>query len=288
MQRIHQLAVDVELQLFVGGIADAHRAAALVSRQPRQLVFGQPTLAGDAVHDLHFRRMPRDGAQQPLAPGARLGPIARAEQSVQRQRRVADPAEPVIPVADPAERFRQRGRRRRYDPAGRLVGQHFQRDQRAYDGLAPRPLQRAAARPVAPRVLGFEQMLLRVAIAVSAVVRGIPAHRERHGLAGLDGELAPRRQVLGATQRHRRDELHRVWTRYRARAAEMRAHPGDAAPVIETQDDFGMHPNAALVAAHHPDQVDLVLAPGERHEVDDGHGAFGRLEPGLEDAGFAR
>ena len=78
MQRVHQLAVDIELQLLVGGVADAHRPAVLVPGQPRQLVFGQPALAGDAVHDLHLRRMAGDGAQQPLAPGARLGRDSRS------------------------------------------------------------------------------------------------------------------------------------------------------------------------------------------------------------------
>ena len=72
-------------------------------------------------------------------------------------------------------------------------------------------------------------MVARIAIAVAAVMRGIPAHRERHAFAGPDRELADRRQLRCAVQRHRRDELHRVRSRHRARAAEMRAHPRNAA-----------------------------------------------------------
>src|SRR5262249_46546343 len=56
VQRVHQLTEYIELQLFVGGVADAHRTAVLVAGEPRQLVFGQAAFAGDAVHDLHFRR----------------------------------------------------------------------------------------------------------------------------------------------------------------------------------------------------------------------------------------
>src|SRR5690348_13519830 len=105
-------------------------------------------------------------------------------------------------------------------------------------------------RPVAPRILGFEEVIERVAIAIAAMVRGIPAHRKRHGLAVRDGKLADRRQFRRAAQRHRRNELYRVRPRNTARAAEMGTHPGYAAPIIKTQDDFGAHPHAALVAAY--------------------------------------
>ena len=102
VQRVDQLAINIELQLLVRRIADPHRAAVVIAGQPRDLTFGQPALAGEAVHDLHLRGVPRRRAQQPFAPGARLAAIAGAEQRVERQRRVADPAEAVIPVARPA------------------------------------------------------------------------------------------------------------------------------------------------------------------------------------------
>ena len=34
MQRVHQLAIDVDLQLVVGAVADAHRLRFLVALQP--------------------------------------------------------------------------------------------------------------------------------------------------------------------------------------------------------------------------------------------------------------
>ena len=45
--------------------------------------------------------------------------VAGSEQRVERERRVADPAKAVVPVPLAADLFRQRGRRRRHDPAGR-------------------------------------------------------------------------------------------------------------------------------------------------------------------------
>jgi hypothetical protein len=68
----HELAVHVDLQLREGGVADAHRAAVLVTRQPGQLELGQTPLAGKAIDGLELGRLARSGAHQPLAPGERL------------------------------------------------------------------------------------------------------------------------------------------------------------------------------------------------------------------------
>ena len=52
VQRVDHLAVHVELELLVRGVADAHRRRALVAGQPVELALGEPPLARDAVHDL--------------------------------------------------------------------------------------------------------------------------------------------------------------------------------------------------------------------------------------------
>ena len=61
---VGDLAVDVELELPGGGVADPHRLRALVAREPVELELGQPPLAGQAVHDLEVARAgpPRRGA----------------------------------------------------------------------------------------------------------------------------------------------------------------------------------------------------------------------------------
>ena len=154
VERVHHLAVDVELQLRRGGVADAHRLRALVAGEPGELQFRQAALAGDAVHDLHLRRAAGDRAHQPVAPGARLVVVAGVHQREQRERGVAQPAVAVVPVAHAADLLGQRGGRRGDDAAGRRVGQRLQRDERAAHRAAPirrSTLQRAAQSFQKPR-----------------------------------------------------------------------------------------------------------------------------------------
>jgi hypothetical protein len=53
---VEHFAIDVELKLTDGAVADADRARAFVARQPRKLVFLEPPLARDAVDDLQVVR----------------------------------------------------------------------------------------------------------------------------------------------------------------------------------------------------------------------------------------
>ena len=65
VERVDHLAVDVELQLLRGGVADAHGARPLEPRQPVEHALVEAPLAGDPVHDLDIgrdRRRPRGGA----------------------------------------------------------------------------------------------------------------------------------------------------------------------------------------------------------------------------------
>ena len=103
VERVEHLPVDVELELRRGGVPDAHRLRALVARQPVELVLVEAALAGEPVHDLHVGRVAGDGAQEPVAPPDRLVAVARAQHGEQRQGRVAEPAEAVVPVADAAD-----------------------------------------------------------------------------------------------------------------------------------------------------------------------------------------
>src|SRR5205807_10230631 len=47
VERIAQLAVNIELQLFMCRIADPHRAAVLVTGEPLDPEFGEPPLPGE-------------------------------------------------------------------------------------------------------------------------------------------------------------------------------------------------------------------------------------------------
>ena len=72
-----------------------------ITGQPLDLGFAQHALATEPVHDLQLRRAARRGAQEPVAPRRCLVEIAGVHQRQQRQRRVAEPAEAIVPVADP-------------------------------------------------------------------------------------------------------------------------------------------------------------------------------------------
>ena len=46
VDRVHELPVDVQLELPRGGIADPYRRRSLVAGEPLELQFGQATFAG--------------------------------------------------------------------------------------------------------------------------------------------------------------------------------------------------------------------------------------------------
>ena len=72
VDRVDQFAVDVELQLSGRRVADTNGGGTFVSRQPRKLVFVEPPLSPDAVHDLDILGIAGDRADHPVAPGGRL------------------------------------------------------------------------------------------------------------------------------------------------------------------------------------------------------------------------
>src|SRR5215468_7654354 len=58
------LAVDVDLELVPGAVPNAHGARLLVAWEPVEFQLIQPSLAGNAVHDLKPGRISRDCARQ--------------------------------------------------------------------------------------------------------------------------------------------------------------------------------------------------------------------------------
>ena len=134
--QVDQGAVGVELELLGGRVADPDRARMLVAVEPVEDDLGEPSLASDAVHDLEIagatRRAPLDEA--PEAVRLVVGPDR--GQRASAHRRVADPAEAVVPVPLAAKPLRQRGRRRRRDRPGGGEGQPLEGDRRAHHGGA--------------------------------------------------------------------------------------------------------------------------------------------------------
>ena len=151
---IDQLAVDVELQLPRRSVADPHRRGALVAGQVRQLVLVEAPLATEAVHDLDVLRVAGHRPDNPVAPCGRLLDVAGSHERVERERGVAQPAEPVVPVADAAEELRQRRRGRGDDPTARGVDQRLEGDQRPLHLVRPPAGVRRASRPLLPPRVG--------------------------------------------------------------------------------------------------------------------------------------
>ena len=121
---VHQLAVDVELQLIGGAVADAYRSRAHIPRQVIQRVLFEVVATVDAVHDFQgavFFTL-RAPCFQPFHETPGFFGEADSEQSVDTERCVADPGVAVVPVAHAAEVFRQARGGSGYECSGGFVG----------------------------------------------------------------------------------------------------------------------------------------------------------------------
>ena len=74
VQSVDDLAVDVELPLIGCAVADPNGLRPFVPAEPGQLELREPSLTGDAVHDLQILRRAGDRAEEPVAPIARPPP----------------------------------------------------------------------------------------------------------------------------------------------------------------------------------------------------------------------
>lgn len=130
---VQQFAVDVQLCVEDGRVADAHGLAALVPFQMAQLHLGDLVLAADGEHERQegtFRARPglllrvrEDPVEDEVHVRLRLLAVAHLEEDVEGERRVPDPGVPVVPVAAAAHVLRQGKCGRRHDGARRLVRQ---------------------------------------------------------------------------------------------------------------------------------------------------------------------
>ncbi len=67
MRRVEELAVDIELELRRGGVADPDRLRILVAGQPVELDFGQQAFPGNAIEDMRLLRVSGHRPQQPFS-----------------------------------------------------------------------------------------------------------------------------------------------------------------------------------------------------------------------------
>src|SRR3989442_12060224 len=104
---VQDLSERVELELARRYVADAHRARAAVALQI-QLLLDDPPLPADPEQHLQVLRVTARAAHDEMAKTLCLVVTAELGKCVRRERRVPDPAVPVVPVALPTERLRQR------------------------------------------------------------------------------------------------------------------------------------------------------------------------------------
>ncbi len=230
-----------------------------------------------------MRRVAGHGTKEPIAPARRFLPVAAVHQRVESERRVANPAVAVVPVAHSAERLGQRRGRRGDDAAGRSIGEGLEGDQRSHHGVAPGPYLRTAAGPLAPGSVRVGESRGGVRRGRGRKVGWIPAQDERHALAGPDRELRGRGEALAGSG-DRRAKRHSIGARDGREHAVEPANPGHGLAVVEADDELHAHRNAAAQALDDPDDMRRLVS--DRQEVRDAGGAFGGFPLGLEDQRF--
>ena len=178
VQRVEQLAVDVELGLAPGAVADPDRGGVAPAAQVRQLALGEVVLAADPVHDLQ-RALARASAGRAGHERDEVLGLVRARADVQRLERqagVADPGVAVVPVALAADRLGQRGGRRGDDRAGRAVREALEHARAEAHELAVRALVDVVlGLPGAPRLRPCPRSARRPARARTARAPAPPA-----------------------------------------------------------------------------------------------------------------
>src|SRR4029453_6293070 len=107
--RIHQLAVDVELEVGVGRVANVHGSRAHIALEMGQCLLAYRGTAVDGVHDLEgaVRLHLLAPRHHPANDGRGAARVAEPHESVEGERGVADPRITVVPVAHAADTFGQ-------------------------------------------------------------------------------------------------------------------------------------------------------------------------------------
>ena len=163
MDAIEHFAEDVKLFLIGCTVADADRLRVAIAAQMCQLHLLKVTLATNAVHDLQVFSVGVRETAQPVGEGAGLLGKAEHVEGVERERRVAQPCETIIPVAHTADMLRQRCGWGRDDSTGGSIGHHFQGQSTALNPVRIGSLVRTTGDPATPAVQCMGQFGVEVA-----------------------------------------------------------------------------------------------------------------------------
>ncbi len=173
---IDHLAVHVQLELVGRRVADPDRPRSPISGQPVEDAFGRRLVAVQVVEDVELGPGQPGGLQQPLEEGVGLVGKAEPVECPDRERRVAQPAEPVIPVERAADSLGQ-GRGRRGDDRTRgSVDQELEGERAPDHRLPPGAVVANPRGPVSPPVDRSARLPRATTRPMAAAP---PAHRPR-------------------------------------------------------------------------------------------------------------
>ncbi len=282
VEAVDRLAVDVHLPLVRGAVADPHRLRSAISLPVVQRLLRQIRGAVHPVHDVERTALAAhlllDAVPQPAGERRRLLGEAHPEQCVDRERPVADPGVPVVPVALATDLLGQAGGGSGDQRPGRGVGHQLQRDRRPLQGLPPPSGVRRLSQPAAPEARRLLEQ--PVELRVRDLLRR-PARRGlQHHPTLLPGpQLERDAHVARVGPAYRGEPFvalipHRVQGQRQGRVDEHHAVLGDMrlvrlAPVVESWRDVRLEADPTAHAAHQPDQPVVVgrLPTRRRHEV---------------------
>jgi hypothetical protein len=145
-------AVAIELVLVVGAVTDADRSAVGVAGPAVEFPFRGWVAAVEGEQDREAGPVQAAGVEQPGVEVAGFGVLADAEKGADADAGVAGPGIAVVPVADPAGVFGERGCRRRDRRTRRGVGQQPQGEQAAGHRVAVREVAVDVGTPALPAV----------------------------------------------------------------------------------------------------------------------------------------
>ena len=148
VDQVHEVAERVVLPLAIGVVADAYGARPGVAREVVERRLGQRPFAADAVHDLEVVAGGERGLDE--FHEAAGGPdVSHAEHRFDGHGGVAQPAEPIVPVAFLADRLGQaRGDGREHGAV--VVGEELQHEHAPLDDVVVAVVLLRAVRPVEP------------------------------------------------------------------------------------------------------------------------------------------
>ncbi len=224
VDRVHELAIDVELQLTSRVVPDPYRSRAAVTLEISELPLSQVHPSVDAVHDLQWSMWAPVGSSasgQEVHEGGRLALESELQERVDAEGCVPYPDVAVVPVAFTPDLFRKAGRGGGEDRAGRGVGQQLERQGGPMHHLPPPPSVARCGEPVPPEAHRRHQLVERLLPLPDPELGGRRAdllQGEDGDPALLQGELGDRvvlveRQGLGGTEVERkigRSEEHTV------------------------------------------------------------------------------